>query len=932
MRMKQTPKNSRMAALWCSSHMNGANAHYVEQLFERYLDAPDSIPEQWRRYFDTHVEDTEQHVPLSSVRERFRSKAVSHPRRKPASVPAPAREPLMIGHVREWIAAWRRHGHRQAHLDPLALQLPSALEALNPSAHGLAETDMVCSLDTKALGLPPHLPAHMTLTALHAWLIDTYAGALAIEMPSNDPDACAWWQSRIEASHRAVSPADQRALFERLNAADGFERYLAGRYPGAKRFGLEGCDALIPLVDTLMHEAAGQLTHVMMGMAHRGRLNVLVNALGKPPAAIIAEFEGNAPKVGRSGDVKYHLGYHSVRTFPNGSLTCELVPNPSHLEIVTPVLQGAVRARQEQEGARVLPIAVHGDAAFTGQGVVMESLQMSQTRAFGIGGTVHIVINNQVGFTTSRLDDARSTHYCTDIAHMVDIPVLHVNADEPEAVVRAARFAFEWHQHAGQDVIIDLIGYRRRGHNEADEPSGTQPLMYAKIRQQPTVQQRYAKRLIAQGRISADHVRQLADDYRAWIERPDAAFPSEGAVFLSKSAAALTPTLPDLSVDALTTLGQRAFAVPNGMSVQRQVARVYDDRQHMLTGAQPLNWGAAELLAYASVLEAGYSVRLIGQDSGRGTFSHRYAVLHDQHTGDTWTPLQHLSAQQAPYTVHDSLLSEEAVLAFEYGYATASPRSLVLWEAQFGDFANGAQVVIDQFIAAGQAKWGQTSGLVLLLPHGHEGQGPEHSSARPERFLQLCAEENMQVCAPTTPAQIFHLLRRQLTLDMPTPLIVMQPKSLLRHRLAVDPLRALAEGHFNAVLPDEDVEAERVTRVVLSAGKVHYDLRAERDAQANTQTALIRIEQVYPFPVAEVSAQLARYPALTTLIWCQEEPRNQGCWQGVRDALDDAIACLDRKPSLHYVGRSAAAAPSTGYASQHADEQHALVEAAFNSP
>lgn len=922
--MKPTQKNSRMAALWRSSHMNGANAHYVEQLFERYLDAPDSIPEQWRRYFDTLVDDTEHHVPLSSVRERFRGKTVPRQRRMPAAASAPAREHLLVGPVREWIAAWRQYGHRQAHLDPLALRPPSALEALNPSAHGLAESDMARSLNTKALGLPSHLPPQITLTALHSWLIDTYAGALAVEMPASDPDACAWWQSRMEASHRAVSPAEQRALFERLNAADGFERYLAGRYPGAKRFGLEGCDALIPLVDTLMHEAAGKLTHVMVGMAHRGRLNVLVNALGKPPAAVIAEFEGDAPKVGTSGDVKYHLGYHSVRTFPNGSLTCELVPNPSHLEIVTPVLQGAVRARQEQQGAQVLPIAVHGDAAFAGQGVVMESLQMSQTRAFGIGGTVHIVINNQVGFTTSRLDDARSTPYCTDIAHMLDIPVLHVNADEPEAVMRAAHLAFEWHQHAGQDVIIDLIGYRRRGHNEADEPSGTQPLMYAKIRQQQTVQQRYAERLMAQGCISADHVRELADDYRAWIERSEAASSSE-------SAAVQPHTLPALNVEALTALGQRAFTVPDGMSVQRQVARVYDDRQHMLSGALPLNWGAAELLAYASVLEAGYSVRLIGQDSGRGTFSHRYAVLHDQQTGDTWTPLQHLSAQQAPYVVHDSLLSEEAVLAFEYGYAAAAPRSLVLWEAQFGDFANGAQVVIDQFIAAGQAKWGQTSGLVLLLPHGHEGQGPEHSSARPERFLQLCAEDNMQVCAPTTPAQIFHLLRRQLTLDVPTPLIVMQPKSLLRHRLAVDSLSALADGEFNAVLPDNDAEAAHVTRVVLSAGKVHYDLHAEREAHSDTQTALIRIEQLYPFPVDELAAQLARYPALTMLVWCQEEPRNQGYWQGVRDALDDVMARSDRKLSLRYVGRAAAAAPSTGYASQHADEQHALVEAAFNA-
>ncbi len=922
-RMKQTQKNSRMAALWRSSHMNGANAHYVEQLFERYLDAPDSIPEQWRHYFDTLVEDSKAHVPLSSVRERFRGQA-SLRQRIAAPSPAVTREQQVASHVRSWIDAWRRHGHRQAHLDPLALQVPEAVVELDPATHGLTAADLARELDTRALELPHHLPAHMTLTALQGWLAETYAGALAVEIPLDDPDARAWWLSRIEAPQRAASRAEQQALLERLTAADGFERYLAGRYPGAKRFGLEGCDALIPLVDALMHEAAGKLSHVMIGMAHRGRLNVLVNALGKPPAAVIDEFEGRAPHTGTSGDVKYHLGYRSTRQFPNGTLSCELVPNPSHLEIVTPVLQGAVRARQDQDGVQVLPIAMHGDAAFAGQGVVMECLQMSRTRAFGIGGTVHIVINNQIGFTTSRADDARSTRYCTDIAHMLQIPVLHVNADEPEAVLRAARLAFEWRQHSGQDVLIDLIGYRRRGHNEADEPSGTQPLMYAKIRQQSTAQQRYAERLVAQGRISAEQVKQLADDYREWLESSASASAPQASAFDVSALPALTP-------ESLVALGERAFAVPADLSLQRQVERVYEDRQRMLTGEIPLNWGAAELLAYASVLAAGHPVRLIGQDSGRGTFSHRHAVLHDQQMDKAWVPLQHLSALQAPCVIHDSLLSEEAVLAFEYGYSTAAPQSLVLWEAQFGDFANGAQVVIDQFIAAGDAKWGQRCGLVLLLPHGYEGQGPEHSSARPERFLQLCAEENMFVCTPTTPAQMFHLLRRQLTLGVAKPLVVMQPKSLLRHRLAVSSLEALADGHFQTVLPDDQADASRVTRVVLSAGKVHYDLLAEHDAQAHEDTALVRVEQVYPFPVEEVAAELARYPALKTLVWCQEEPRNQGYWQGVRDALDEVVVLSGDRASVRYVGRPSAAAPATGSAHQHAEEQCALVEAAFKA-
>lgn len=919
--MKQTQKNNRMAALWRSSHMNGANAHYVEQLFERYLDAPDTIPEQWRRYFDTLVEDSNGHIPLSPIRERFRGQ-VGQRQRGMKSLPVSSREQQIVSYVRTWVDAWRRHGHRQAQLDPLALQVVPPLKELNPTTHGLTAADMGREIDTRALDLPHHLPARITPTALQRWLTDTYAGALAVEMPLDDSEARTWWLAHIEAPQPPVTRAEQHALLERLTAADGFERYLAARFPGAKRFGLEGCDALIPLVDALMHEAAGKLSHVMIGMAHRGRLNVLVNALGKPAAAVIDEFEGRAPQAGSSGDVKYHLGYRSSRTFPNGTLACELVPNPSHLEIVTPVLQGAVRARQEQEGARVLPIAMHGDAAFAGQGVVMESLQMSQTRAFGIGGTVHIVINNQIGFTTSRADDARSARYCTDIAHMLQIPVLHVNADEPEAVLRAARLAFAWRQHSGQDVFIDLIGYRRRGHNEADEPSGTQPLMYAKIRQQLTAQQRYTERLIAQGRIEADHARQLADDYRAWLERPSST--SEGI-----PQAVMPSALPSLTAESLVALGERAFAVPEQLSIQRQVEKVYEDRQRMLVGDLLLNWGAAELLAYASLLTAGHPVRLVGQDSGRGTFSHRHAVLHDQQTDGTWVPLQHLSVDQAPCAIYDSLLSEEAVLGFEYGYATTAPQALVLWEAQFGDFANGAQVVIDQFIAAGDAKWGQRCGLVLLLPHGYEGQGPEHSSARPERFLQLCADDNMYVCTPTTPAQMFHLLRRQLTFGALKPLVVMQPKSLLRHSLAVSSLEALAQGEFQPVLPDCHVDPTQVTCVVLSAGKVYYDLLAERDTLGRQDTALIRIEQVYPFPVEEVVAQLARYPQLSTLVWCQEEPRNQGYWQGVRDALDDVVAHLAKQVAVRYVGRQASAAPATGSARQHAEEQHALVSAAF---
>lgn len=919
--MKQTQKNSRMAALWRSSHMNGANAHYVEQLFERYLDAPDSIPEQWRTYFDTLVEDSKQQVPLSSIRERFRGQ--SSPRQlRMSSRSANVHEQQLTMRVQAWIDAWRRHGHRQAQLDPLNADSSAELALLEPSFYEITPADLALDIDTQMLNLPSHLPARMTLTALQHWLTDTYAGTFAVEMPLDDPDARKWWLSHIEAPRSEPTIEEQQWLLERLTAADGFERYLAGRYPGAKRFGLEGCDALIPLVDALVHEAAGTMTHVMMGMAHRGRLNVLVNVLGKPAAAVVDEFEGRAPQTGISGDVKYHLGYCHQRRLANATLTCELVPNPSHLEIVTPVLQGAVRARQDQEGAKVLPIAMHGDAAFAAQGVVMESLQMSRTRAFGIGGTIHIVINNQIGFTTSRADDARSARYCTDVAHMLGLPVLHVNADDPEAVLRAARLAFAWHQHAHQDVVIDLIGYRRRGHNEADEPSGTQPLMYARIRQQPTAQQRYAEHLVARGALSTEQARQLSDDYRIWLDNASASQDD-------MPTASAAQTGPVLTAAALVAAGQHAFDVPAHVSLQRQVERVYVDRQRMLSEALPFNWGAAELLAYASLLIAGHPVRLIGQDSGRGTFSHRHAVLHDQQTDEAWIPLQHLDADQAPCVIHDSLLSEEAVLAFEYGYAVAAPQALVLWEAQFGDFANGAQVVIDQFIAAGEAKWGQQCGLVLLLPHGYEGQGPEHSSARPERFLQLCAEDNMCVCAPTTPAQMFHLLRRQALCSDAKPLIVMQPKSLLRHRQAVSSLENLVQDDFQTVLADNSCASADVTRVVLSAGKIYYELLAERDTLEKRDTALVRIEQLYPFPVDAVATLLAQYPALTTLVWCQEEPRNQGYWQGIRDALDDVVDRLNGRVVLRYAGRKAAAAPATGSAHQHGVEQQAVLNAAF---
>lgn len=921
--MKRTQKDNRMAALWRSSHMNGSNAHYVEQLFERYLDAPASVPDQWRRYFDTLEEGNVKHVPLSSVRERCKRRGSRRRVSSAVKEAHPVYAAALLPKVRALMDAWRRHGHKVAAINPLGLSNSDLPAELLPAFHGLETADLERVLDTCALDLPAHMADCMTVRAIHEWLAETYAGALAVELPEEDQEARRWWLKCVESEREMPALEDQRRLLEQLNAADGFERYLAGRYPGAKRFGLEGCDALIPLMDTLLRHAAGKVSHVTVGMAHRGRLNMLVNVLGKSPAAVIDEFEGRAPITGSSGDVKYHLGFVGQRDYPTGTLSCELVPNPSHLEIVTPVMQGCARARRDLEGATVLPVALHGDAAFAGQGVVMEALQMSQTRAFSVDGTVHIVLNNQVGFTTSRVDDARSTRYCTGLARGFDLPVLHVNADDIDAVWRAARMALDWRQHSGRDVVIDLVGYRRRGHNEADEPSGTQPLMYASIRDQSTALQHYTSRLVSHGVVSFEESSRQVDEYRAWLDSAVA----PAAPIASSPSLALAP----VSQEMLAMLGQRTFTVPVDITLQRQVARTYEERLKMVSGERPLNWGAAELLAYATLLEAGRPIRLIGQDSGRGTFSHRHAVLHDQLTGRAYLPLSHLSPAQAPCVIHDSLLSEEAVLAFEYGFAVTAPQALVLWEAQFGDFANGAQVVIDQFIASGAAKWGQRCGLVLLLPHGYEGQGPEHSSARPERFLQLCAEDNMLICAPTTPAQMFHLLRRQAAQAIPVPLIVMQPKSLLRRPEAVSSMAELANGQFYAVFDDTDIDHAKVTRVVLTAGKVYYDLMAHRRQTRSENTALIRIEQLYPFPVDILQDILSRYPALQTLIWCQEEPRNQGYWQGVRDALDDVASTLPSSVSIRYAGRAAAAAPSTGSSKRHEDEQQALLQMAFNA-
>jgi 2-oxoglutarate dehydrogenase E1 component len=744
--------------------------------------------------------------------------------------------------------------------------------------------------------------------------------------------------------HR-FSAEEKRNILWQLTAAEGLERYLHTKYVGQKRFSLEGGDALIPLLDDLVQRCgASQVEEIVIGMAHRGRLNVLVNVLGKSPAQLFSEFEGgyDTSKLTGSGDVKYHKGFSADLKTPGGNVHAALAFNPSHLEVVNPVVEGSVRARQDrrgdESGERVVPILIHGDAAFAGQGVVMETLQLSQARGFSTGGTVHVIVNNQVGFTTSEPHDARSTLYCSDVAKMIEAPILHVNADDPEAVVFVARLALEYRMHFRKDVVIDLVCYRRHGHNEADEPAATQPMMYQVIRRHPTARQLYAQSLVAEGVLNEDEAAAMVREYRDGLDqgKPQArAFVgTTGNKFTvdwsrHMEASWSEPINTAMPRDLLLDFGRRLTAVPGDFTLHPRVARINDDRRRMYAGELPLDWGAAETMAYASLLKDGFKVRLTGQDAGRGTFFHRHAVLHDQGSGRSHVALASLFEGQPRFRVIDSVLSEEAVMGFEFGYSTTDPDSLIIWEGQFGDFANGAQVIVDQFITSCEAKWSRVSGLTLLLPHGYEGQGPEHSSARLERFLQMSAEMNNQVCVPSTPAQMFHLLRRQMLRNLRKPLIVMTPKSLLRHKLATSSLDELTSGRFRNLIDEVDhIEPGRVHRIVLCSGKVYYDLLEQRRAEGLDDVVLVRLEQLYPFPIEEYEAVIERYADAREVVWCQEEPQNQGAWYQIRHRLQEA---LGPKHELLYAGRPGAAAPATGIYQLHVEQQRDLVEAALRA-
>jgi 2-oxoglutarate dehydrogenase E1 component len=923
-----------------SSQLAGGNAAFVEELYERYLADPAAVDSTWRAYFDQlggRQAGDQAHGPIVDA---FARLALSPPSRgMPSSTSTNSDKQAGVLRL---VTAFRARGHLAANLDPLGLARKTDAPDLDLPFHGLGPADLDTEFATGSLSAPPRLK----LRDIVGLLQRTYASSIGAEfMHISDAEQRRWMHEQLERTggRYEFSPEERRRTLTKLTQAEGLERYLHTKYVGQKRFSLEGGDALIPMMDELIRRAGSTgVREIVIGMAHRGRLNVLINTLGKPPHTLFAEFEGRhegPDDPAHSGDVKYHMGFSSDIATPGGPVHLALGFNPSHLEIIDPVVVGSVRARQLRredlnDHAQVMPVLIHGDAAFAGQGVVMETFQMSQARGFKVGGTVHLVINNQVGFTTHRPDDARSTLYCTDVAKMVGAPILHVNGDDPEACLFAVRLAYDYRAKFKRDVVIDLVCYRRHGHNEADEPAATQPLMYQNIRARKSPRELYAERLATEAAVGAEDAKRLVDDYRAALDRGDVIAeivtdsPVPTADWTRHLEAKPDPVGPTSLPEArLRALGEVIAKVPDGFVLHPRVAKVYEDRAKMARGEMRMDWGFAENLAYASLLDQGYRLRIVGQDAGRGTFFHRHAVLHDQKTGQSDLPLRAIAKRTEDITLIDSLLSEEAVMAFEYGYSTTDPNTMVIWEGQFGDFANGAQVVIDQFISSGEAKWGRLSSLALFLPHGYEGQGPEHSSARLERFLQLCALENMQVVVPTTPGQFFHMIRRQMVRDLRKPLVVMTPKSMLRLPRSTSAYEDLSERGFQLMIPDSTAkDPKKVKRVVACAGKVYWDLVEEAEKKSITDVAIVRIEQLYPFPREALAAEFARFGAAKDVVWCQEEPQNQGAWYQIQHHLRH---CLAPKQSLHYAGRPRSPAPACGHLSTHVAEQAALVQQAM---
>jgi len=934
-----------------NSYLFGGNAPYVEEMYEAYLDNPGSVPDNWRDYFDAlqnvpAADGTDSRdVAHAPVVESFaqRAKANAFAAKASSADLAVARKQV---HVQSLIAAYRNVGARWADLDPLKRTERPRIPELEPAFYDLSESDM--DITFSAANSYFSKAENMTLREILQALRETYCHSIGAEfMHITDQTQKRWWQQKLESirSKPTFSVEKKKQILERLTAAEGLERFLHTKYVGQKRFSLEGGESFIAAMDEVVQRAGEQgVQEIVIGMAHRGRLNVLVNTLGKMPKDLFAEFDHTAPEDLPAGDVKYHQGFSSDISTAGGPVHLSLAFNPSHLEIVNPVVEGSVRARMDRRGdavgAQVLPVLVHGDSAFGGQGVNQETLMLSETRGYSTGGTVHLIINNQIGFTTSDPRDLRSTLYCTDIVKMVESPVLHVNGDDPEAVVLATQLALEFRMTFRKDVVVDIICFRKLGHNEQDTPALTQPLMYKKIAAHPGTRRLYADRLSAQGLGET-----LGDDmvkaYRAAMDAGRHTVDPVLSNFKNKYAVDWLPFLGKKWTDSADTavpmtewkrLAERLTTIPASVNPHPLVKKVYDDRAAMGRGEVNVDWGMGEHMAFATLVSAGYPVRLSGEDCGRGTFTHRHAVIHDQKREKwdegTYIPLQHVADNQAQFTVIDSILSEEAVLGFEYGYASAEPNTLTIWEAQFGDFANGAQVVIDQFIASGEVKWGRVNGLTLMLPHGYEGQGPEHSSARLERFMQLAADTNMQIVQPTTASQIFHVLRRQMVRNLRKPLIIFTPKSLLRNKDATSPLSEFTKNDFRTVIGElkAEIDASKVKRVIACSGKVYYDLVKKREEKKANDVAVIRVEQLYPFPHKAFANELKKYPNATELVWCQDEPQNQGAWFFVQHYIHENMT---EGQKLGYAGRPASASPAVGYAHLHQEQQKALLDQAY---
>lgn len=936
-------------AMYSHSYLFGGNAPFIEELYEQYLADPNTVPAEWRDYFDKLAlapGATSRDVPHQPIQESFIQLAKKPVAGQRSSAVAEWESMQKQVAVLKLIGAYRVLGSRQANLDPLKRMDQAIMKELDPSAHGLTDADMAVQFNVGSLVGPKKLPLSDILTRLK----QTYCGNVGLEyMHVTNADEKHWVQNRFEGdlSTPRFDTDKKKRILKQITAAETLERYLHTRYVGQKRFSLEGGESTIAALDHLIQNATKQgVQELIIGMAHRGRLNVLVNTLGKLPRDLFAEFEGKAAQQLASGDVKYHMGFSSDIPTAEGPMHVSLAFNPSHLEIVNPVVEGSVRARQERrkdvERKQVVPVLIHGDSAFAGLGVNQGTFNLSQTRGYGTGGTIHIVINNQVGFTTSDTRDMRSTLYCTDVAKMVEAPILHVNGDDPEAVCYVMQAALDYRMTFKKDVVIDLVCYRKLGHNEGDDPFLTQPMMYKKIAKHPGTRAMYAERLVSEGVLTAEEADSLIRAYRDALDKGEHVEQTALTNYRREHALDWSaylgthwahPVETALPLGDIQRLTEKFTSVPADFKLHPTVEKVMAARRAMAAGDQNADWGMAETLAYASLVSNGFGVRISGEDSGRGTFSHRHAVVHDQNR-ERWdqgiyVPLSNVSENQADFHVIDSILNEEAVLAYEYGYACSRPDQLVIWEAQFGDFANGAQVAIDQFISSGETKWGRLCGLTNILPHGYDGQGPEHSSARLERWLQLCAEHNMQIVMPSEAAQMFHLLRRQVLRPYRKPLVIFLSKRLLRYKDSMSHIDAFTTGGFRPVIGDAiAADPKKVKRVLLCAGQVYYDLfNARKERGLEEDVAIVRIEQLYPFPTEQVAAEMARFTQAKEVMWVQEEPRNQGAWYQIRHRLE---GLLGNKQTLSFAGRPSSGSPAVGYMSKHVAQLKAFVEDALN--